>query len=209
MKHAVIIAHPNPDSLAATVARTYAETLRSLGENVVIRDLYALGFDPCLKAQEIPGAKGFEAAPDVAAERALLSDIQVFTFVYPLWFNAPPAILKGYVDRVFSMGFGYLPVFGGTEPGLDGRQLMSFTSSGAPDAWVASTGALDALGQVFDGHLAAVCGLTVIDHVHFGGMVPGITEEAFEDTLDAVRMAARRHFGPPESADPGGLGKTT
>lgn len=209
MKHAVIIAHPNPHSLTGAVGSTYAEALRGFGEDVVVRDLYALGFDPCLKAQEIPGPKGYEAAPDVAAERALLSEVQVFAFVYPLWFNAPPAILKGYVDRVFSMGFGYLPVFGGTEPGLEGRQLISFTSSGAPDAWVASTGALDALGQVFDGHLAAVCGLTVIDHVHFGGMVPGITEEAFEDTLEAVRTAARRHFGPPETAAPSGLGKTT
>jgi NAD(P)H dehydrogenase (quinone) len=201
MKHAIIVAHPKPDSLTGAVARTYADALRGFGEEVVVRDLYAIGFDPCLKAEEIPGPSGYQAAPDIAAERQLLAEVKVFTFVYPLWFNAPPAILKGYVDRVFSMGFGYLPVVGGTEPGLEGRQLMSFSSSGAPDAWVADTGALDALGQVFDGHVAAVCGLTVIDHVHFGGMVPGITEEAFQDTLDAVRAAARRHFGPPEPSE--------
>ena len=209
MKHAIILAHPRPDSLNAAVARAYADALRGFGEEVIVRDLYAMGFDPCLKAAEIPGPAGYEAAPDVAAERALLSAIQVFIFVYPLWFNAPPAILKGYVDRVFSMGFGYLPVFGGTEPGLQGRQLISFTSSGAPDAWVASTGALDALRQVFDSHIAAVCGLSVIDHVHFGGMVPGITEEAFEDTLEAVRAAAERHFGPPEAAVSAGFRRTT
>lgn len=209
MKHAIIVAHPRQDSLTGAVARTYADALRGFGEEVLLRDLYALGFDPCLKAAEIPGPKGYEAAPDVAAERELLSEVQAFTFVYPLWFNAPPAILKGYVDRVFSMGFGYLPGFGGTEPGLGGRQLISFTSSGAPDAWVASTGALDALRQVFDSHIAAVCGLTVIDHIHFGGMVPGVTEEAFDDTLEAVRAAARRHFGPPETAVSAGLRKAT
>jgi len=196
MKHAVILAHPKPDSLTGAVAKTYAGTLRSLGEEVIVRDLYAMGFDPCLKAQEIPGPSGYQAAADVAAERQVLANVQAFAFVYPFWFNAPPAILKGYVDRIFSMGFGYVPVFGGTEPGLQGRQLISFTSSGAPDAWVAETGALDALGRVFEGHIAAVCGLTVIDHVHFGGVVPGITEEAFEDTLEAVRAAARRHFAP-------------
>jgi NAD(P)H dehydrogenase (quinone) len=209
MKHAIIVAHPKPDSLTGAVAGAYAEALRGFGQEVIVRDLYAIGFDPCLKAAEIPGPGGYQAASDVVAERELLAEVQVFAFVYPLWFNAPPAILKGYVDRVFSMGFGYVPVFGGTEPGLEGRQLISFTSSGAPDAWVADTGALDALGQVFDGHVAAVCGLTVIDHVHFGGMVPGITEEAFEDTLEAVRAAARRHFGPPELAAPADLRKTT
>ena len=200
MKHAIIVAHPKPDSLTAAVARTFAETLRGFGEDVVIRDLYAMGFDPCLKAAEIPGPNGYHAEPDVAAERQILAEIQVFTLVYPFWFNAPPAILKGYVDRVFSMGFGYRPVFGGTEPGLQGRQLLSFTSSGAPDAWVASTGALAALRQAFDGHVAAVCGLSVIDHMHFGGIVPGITEDAFKDTLEAVRAAARQHFGPSETA---------
>lgn len=209
MKHAVIVAHPKSDSLTSAVATAYAETLRGLGEDARVRDLYAIGFDPCLKAGEIPGPEGYQAAPDTAAERELLADVQVFAFVYPLWFNAPPAILKGYVDRVFSMGFGYVPAFGGTEPNLGGRRLISFTSSGAPDAWVADTGALDALGQVFDGHVAAVCGLTVIDHVHFGGMVPGITQEAFEDTLEAVRTAARRHFGPPELAASADLRTTT
>lgn len=198
MKHAIVVAHPRPDSLTGTVAKTYVEALGDFGHEVVFRDLYAMAFDPCLKAAEIPGPTGHHPAPDVVAERKLLADVDVFTFVYPLWFNAPPAILKGYVDRVFSMGFGYVPAPGGTEPGLDGRKLMSFTSSGAPDAWLVSSGAMAALGEIFDGHIAAMCGLTVIDHVHFGGMVPGITDEAFADTLDAVRAAARRHFGPAE-----------
>lgn len=209
MKHAVIVAHPKPDSLNAAIARTYAEALRGFGEDVIVRDLYAVGFDPCLKAGEIPDQHGYQPAPDTAAERQLLADVQVFAFVYPLWFNAPPAILKGYVDRVFSMGFGYLPTPGGTEPGLEGRQLVSFTTSGAPDAWVANSGALDALGQVFDGHLAAMCGLTVIDHVHFGGIVPGITQEAFDDMLQTVRETAARHFGPAETPSDAGLRTTT
>ncbi|HEX5379495.1 MAG TPA: NAD(P)H-dependent oxidoreductase [Phenylobacterium sp.] len=198
MKHAVIIAHPKADSLTATIGVTYAEALRGLGEETLVRDLYAMGFDPCLKASELPGAAGVQPAADIAAERALLADVQAFAFVYPFWFNAPPAILKGYVDRVFGLGFGYLPASGGTEPGLPGRQLISFTCSGAPEVWVHQTGALDALGQIFDGHVAAVCGLTVVDHRHFGGIVPGITTEAVADILDEVRATARRLYGPPE-----------
>ena len=119
----------------------------------------------------------------VLPERALLADADVFAFVYPLWFNGPPAILKGYVDRVFGMGFGFTPAFGGTDPALRGRRLISFTTSGAPDAWVQDTGAMDALRRLFDDHLAGVCGLEVVDHVHFGGMVSGITDEAFDDEV--------------------------
>jgi NAD(P)H dehydrogenase (quinone) len=194
LKHAVIVAHPNPQSLTGACARAYAETARGLGHQVVERDLYRMGFDPCLKAEEIPGPKGAAFAADVLAERKVLQDVDVFALVYPLWFNAQPAILKGYVDRVFSLGFGYAPEPGGTGPRLTGKQLISFTTSGAPEAWVRDTGALRALTTLFDAHLAGVCGVTVVDHIHSGGVVPGITPEAGDAILDAVRAAVRRHF---------------
>jgi NAD(P)H dehydrogenase (quinone) len=197
MKHTIILAHPNPASFNAHVATAYAEALAACGEEVIVRDLYAMGFDPCLKASEIPGQKEHGPATDVVAERALLADVQAFAFVYPLWFNAPPAILKGYVDRVFSLGFGYGATFGGTEPALRGRQLITFSSSGAPDAWVAQTEVVASLRRIFDDHLGAVTGLAVLDHVHFGGIVPNITPESVEGMLDEVRDTARRRFGPP------------
>lgn len=194
MKHAVILAHPAPSSLNRAIAEAYADTASAQGHEVILRDLYGAGFDPCLKAAEIPGPGEPVFGQDVLDERARLADVDVFALVYPLWFNAPPAILKGYVDRVFSMGFGFSPAFGGTEPRLGGRRLISFTTSGAPDRWVRQTGALDALIQFFDEHLAGVCGLEVVDHVHFGGMVTGITEEAFAEVMASVAGAVRTHF---------------
>lgn len=195
MKHAVIIAHPNPRSLAGAVGAAYAEAVAALGHSVVVRDLYRMGFDPCLKADEIPRPAGFQAAPDVVAERLQLADVGVFAFVYPFWFNAPPAILKGYIDRVFSMGFGYAPGMGGTEGLLDGKKLISFTSSGAPESWVRETGALQALMALFDLHLANMTGLRILDHVHVGGIVSDITPEAFEEVLAGVRGAVKAQFG--------------
>lgn len=195
MKHAIIVAHPNLRSLACAVAETYAKSVEKLGHEAVLRDLYRLDFDPCLKAEEIPGPAGYQFGADVVAERRLIADADVFVLVYPFWFNAPPAILKGYIDRVFSMGFGYEPGLGGTEPLLDGRKLISFSSSGAPDDWVRDTGAMSALIALFDRHLSAVCGLNMIDHVHSGGIVSDITEEAVQEILDRVRRAVDVHFG--------------
>ena len=166
----------------------------------MVRDLYQLGFDPCLKAAEIPGAAGYAFGTDVLEERQLLADAEVFALVYPLWFNAPPAMLKGYVDRVFSMGFGYAPIPGGTEPLLEGKKLISFSFSGAPEAWVRESGALPALMTVFDLHLAAVCGLQMLEHKHIGGIVPGITAEAVADVLAEVRQAVARTFGDDRTA---------
>jgi NAD(P)H dehydrogenase (quinone) len=194
MKHAIVVAHPDQSSFNLSVARSYQAALTAKGHQVVLRDLYAVGFDPRLHADEIPGAKNFAARADVSAERALLADVQSFAFVYPLWFNAPPAMLKGYFDRVFGMGFAYAPGGGGTAPLLTGRSMLCFTSSGAPESWVRSTGAWDALSKLFDEHFAAVCGLKILEHVHFGNVVPGMRADVVERHLARVKEVAGRHF---------------
>ena len=195
MKHAVIIAHPNPGSLTVAAGLAYAQTLGTLGHDVTVRDLYRMDFDPCLKATEIPGPAGYAFGADVVAERAILADVDVFAFVYPFWFNAPPAILMGFVDRVFGMDFGFRQGPAGNEPRLAGRRLISFSFSGAPDQWVRDTGALAALEAVFENHICNVCGLRLADHLHTGGIVPDLRKDAFEDILSAIRDTAIRNFG--------------
>jgi NAD(P)H dehydrogenase (quinone) len=198
MKHALIVAHPNADSFTLAMARAYEAAAVALGDQVVVRDLYRMGFEPRLALAEMPGPKGFTPGEDVAAERALIGDAQVFAFVYPLWFYAPPAMLKGYIDRVFGMGFGYGPGDGGNQPGLGGRMMISLSSSGAPQAWIRQSGDWEAMRKLFDAHFAAVCGLSVVDHLHFGAIAPGITAEAVQDCAAEVSEAVRRHFGPPD-----------
>lgn len=186
MKHAVVLANPKTTSFCAAIARTCMETLDGLGHQAVLRDLYAMDFDPRLRADEIPAVTPYRPAPDVVAERTLLAGVDSFIFVYPFWFNAPPAILKGYVDRVLSMGFGYAPGADGGAPLLTGRRLTTFSTSGAPDRWVDSTGALKGLIQGFDQHLAGVCGLTLDGHHHFGGIHSMLAEPAAADMLNTV-----------------------
>jgi len=192
MKHALIVAHPNPDSFTLHMANAYVAAVREGGGEVVLRDLYRMGFDPCLKAGEIPDGHSFAPSDDVKAERAVIGDADIFAFIYPLWFNAPPAMLKGYIDRVFGMGFGYGMGKGGNRPLLTGRRMISFTSSGAPRHWLNETGAWDAVRKLFDEHVAAVCGFTLADHVHFDSIVPGITGEAVDDCAQGVKAAVAR-----------------
>lgn len=191
MKHAVIVAHPKLTSFTMSVAKAYAEAAARAGDDVLLRDLYRMNFAPCLSAGEVPGA-GFAPGPDVVSERQLLADVNVFAFVYPLWMNAQPAMMKGYIDRVFGMGFAYTPGRGGTEPLLKGRKMISITSSGAPTGWVVGTGAWDAIHKLFDEHFAAVCGLEFIDHIHFGGITPGIRTDAVDTHLAKVGEAVAK-----------------
>ncbi len=159
---------------------------------VVLRDLYRIGFDPCLHADELPWSRDFKLRPDIVVERERLQDVEVFAFVYPFWFNAPPAMLKGYIDRVMGTGFGYEATTAGARALLVGKRLISITSSGAPKHWVEATGAFDAERKLFDEHIAAVCGMQVIDHLHFGRISPGIREDVVSICAAAVRAAVAR-----------------
>jgi NAD(P)H dehydrogenase (quinone) len=195
MKHAVILGHPNPHSFNATIAHTFCDALHHRGHVADLRDLYGIKFDPLMQVQELPDDKAFGPAPEVVAERARLHDVDAFTFIYPLWFNAPPAIIKGYVERVFGMGFGYGPRKQGANPPLlVGRKLLSITTSGAPAEWLKAQESWAAIRTLADKHVADVCGLTVLDHLHFGGIHPGIRADFVERCRSQVSEAVARLF---------------
>jgi NAD(P)H dehydrogenase (quinone) len=195
MQQAIIIGHPDAGSFTRRIAEAYCAALREKGHEPVVRDLYQMGFDPCLKLEEIPKPGGFEPGADVIAERALLKDASIFVFFYPLWFYAPPAIVKGYMDRVFSQGFGFKTVVGGgVASGLGGKKLLSFTATGAPSFWLEADGDWGAIRKLFDQHFAAVCGLEVLDHVHFGGVHRAMAPEAIDRAVTRVREVAARYL---------------
>lgn len=194
MQHALIIAHPDAASYTHTIAEAVRREIESRGHTVSVRDLYALNFDPRLKRSELPGRPGSAPADDVIAERGVLGRAQSFVFVYPFWMNAPPAILKGYLDRVFGTGFAFRAGSNGSTPLLSGRSLISFTSSGAPQDWALQSGVLQAEQRLFDEHFAELSGLTVLDHIHAGGIVPGIRADVVERHCDTARAAIARHF---------------
>jgi NAD(P)H dehydrogenase (quinone) len=195
MKHALIVAHPSQASFTLAAAHAYAEAARKHEHDVVFRDLYVMGFDPCLAPDEIPGPSGAHPHDDVMAERALIGDADVFAFFYPLWLNVPPAILEGYRQRVFGFGFAYCSRRGGgTDPMLTAARMIAFTSSGAPADWMEKSGAMEAIRQLSDEHFAAVCGLKIADHVHFGGITAGLRADAVEQCLQRVRVAVQTNF---------------
>jgi NAD(P)H dehydrogenase (quinone) len=194
MKHAVIFAHPNQQSFAGSVAAAYANAAQALGHSVITRDLYRMGFQPCLQAAELPFAPDFQAGADVVAERRLLADVDVFALCYPFWLNSPPAILKGYLERVFGWGFAY-GKDGHSEALLNGRRLITVTSSGAPLHWVQDNGVLKSEGALFDRGFAEQCGMAFVEHIHFGGITPGASAAYIKARLSEVESAVGKHFG--------------
>lgn len=190
--HAVILCHPSPHSFNAAVAHAYCRTVRSLGHRAVLRDLYRLDFDPVLKNGERPGPRPGSVSADVARELRAIRSADVFVLVYPVWFGSPPAMLKGYIERVLGANFGAQLVQAGEKhPWLAGKRLLSISSSGTPIQWLELKGARAALRTLFDDYLAQAFAMSSAEHLHISGIVDGLDAQLFDQQLVRVGEQAQ------------------
>ncbi|WP_420142087.1 NAD(P)H-dependent oxidoreductase [Sphingomonas sp.] len=207
-RHVVILAHPNARSFNAQVAETYCRAVEACGQVAVLRDLYAIGFDPVLREAERPGPDLFSAAPDVRAELDIVAGADALILVYPVWFGAPPAMMKGYIDRV--MGYAVSPAAMQARKGnglLQGARLVSFSSSAATGPWLAEQGQEMSIRTLVDRYLARAFAMEEAGHVHFGGIVEGTTERVIAEYLHEVEQKARHVCAIIRADQPNGDGR--
>lgn len=105
MNISIILAHPDHDSFNHAIAGTAVETLQQNGHEVRFHDLYAEDFPPNLPAEEILRTTGLPAV--IADHCRELAEADGIIIVHPNWWGMPPAILKGWVDRVIRPGVAY------------------------------------------------------------------------------------------------------
>jgi len=118
-----VLAHPEPRSFNAYLVRSGAAALEAEGWTVSVSDLYAMGFDPCERPEHFADrgdparfdaqseqrhASEIGALPKaVTDELSLLDRADLLVLQYPMWWHLPPAMMKGWFDRVFAYGDGY------------------------------------------------------------------------------------------------------
>lgn len=191
-RHCVILCHPDSGSFCNSIMESYKQAVEKIGHEVVVRDLYRMGFDPVLKSHERPTHRDFRLSEDVAAELELISGTDMFVLVYPIWFGLPPAMVKGYVDRVLGAGFSHRAVESHSfHPVMTGRHMLSFSSSGAAWAWLNEKDAWRSLKGVFDDYLASAFSLASVRHVHYPGIVDGLKARFVKEHLFDVEEQAR------------------
>lgn len=121
----IVYAHPEPASFNGAMKDLAVETLRAAGHEVVVSDLYAMGFKAVVGPEDFEGeradqnflsiaheqTKAFETgtlAADIVAEQERLRRADLVIFQFPIWWFGMPAIMKGWADRVFARGFAYI-----------------------------------------------------------------------------------------------------
>lgn len=139
MRVLLVYCHPDPESFTAAVKVTAVAALTAAGHTVDLIDLYADGFDPVMRRQERRDyhTPEINEAP-VADHLARLKAAEALVLVYPTWWYGQPAMLKGWLDRVFvphatfTMPTDNKPIMGLLQ---NLRAIVAITSLGSPWWW--------------------------------------------------------------------------
>lgn len=104
----VVVAHPEPSSLTHAVASRLAAGIEKGGHTAEFADLAGEGFDPRFSTADVTAfQRRAPVPPDVAAEQARIDRADALVLVYPVYWWSFPAVLKGWIDRVFTNGWAY------------------------------------------------------------------------------------------------------
>ncbi len=103
----IVYAHPRAQCYTRAVATALAHGAEAAGHSHELADLYREGFDPCLREPDYAQFQGLAMPEDIRREQARVERADGLGFVFPIWWWSFPAILKGWIDRVFSEGWAY------------------------------------------------------------------------------------------------------
>ena len=192
MKVLVIVAHPNQGSFNHAIASSAISKLRENGHEIVFHDLYVEKFDPMLPVSEFP--EGAELTPELEAHCADLTSADGIVIVHPNWWGQLPAVLKGWVDRVFRPGVTYQPVEGEALAYglLKTKSAVVFTTSDTPyDREMEQFG--DPLDTIWKNCIFGFCGLDNVYRENFAIVVISTPEQRAQ-WLDRVQEVVEDHY---------------
>ena len=147
--------------------QTILESLLESGEEVEVRDLYQINFNPVISLEDMQGQRMGKVAADIQTEQDFITWADRIIFVYPIWWTGMPAIMKGYIDRVFSYGFAYRYDQGVQKGLLTGKKAIIVNSHGKSNAEYEAIGMDKALELTSDTGIFIYSGLEIQKHFYF------------------------------------------
>ena len=138
----IVVSHHRADSLTAHIGDVASARLKEAGYEIDLLNLHAEGFDPRMTFTDQPDwddrDKRYSDEVQAHMERVLAADVIIP--VFPVYWNGAPAMLKGWIDRVWNYGFAY----GRSKPRLAGKRMLWLGLAGAGDgddiaAWMQET----------------------------------------------------------------------
>ncbi|MFE6404257.1 NAD(P)H oxidoreductase [Streptomyces alboflavus] len=153
----LVTGHPRPDSLTAQLVRRARERLTAEGHTVDLLDLVAEGFDPRMTPADEPdwADPDKQYSPEVRAHMRRIADADAIVVVFPLWWFGLPALLKGWIDRVWNHGFAY----GNRKKLLARKRMLWLGLVSYDEARFAELGFADAVTLTLGKGVSEFCGM--------------------------------------------------
>jgi putative NADPH-quinone reductase len=127
----IVVSHHRTDSLTVHIGDVVAARLKEAGYDIDLLNLDTEGFDPRMTVADQPDWDDRDKAysPEVQAHMARVLAAEVIIPVFPVYWNGTPALLKGWIDRVWNYGFAY----GRSKPRLAGKRMLWLGLAGASE----------------------------------------------------------------------------
>ncbi|KAK4519949.1 Phosphorelay intermediate protein [Mucor velutinosus] len=156
MKVLIVLAHPRENSLVHSIKKKFEQGLVDSGHQVTTLDLFKVGFDPVLREEDEPHYDREEQvfSEQVNTEMERINQHDALVFVFPLYWSNMPAIMKGYLDRVFNLGFAYAP-WGSTT--MKVKKVFFMITTGASEALLNKRDHIPFLKYYFNEVVAGYC----------------------------------------------------
>jgi len=195
MKVSIIVAHPLTDSCNYATALTAAYQLKRKGHEVRFNDLYEEKFDPILKVTEIP--KTADLPESVADHCRGIAEAEVIVISYPNLWGKPPAILKGWIDRVMHPGIAYEFLDNAPGEGIPNGLLKASVAIvfNTPNRETERKKNIfgDPLGTIWKNCIFTLCGIGTVYRRIFNAIVTS-TEEQRKIWPDEVRQSFTNYW---------------
>ena len=201
MNISVILAHPEPGSFNAAIARMACEELSEQGHEVWFHDLYAEGFDPLLCGTEYLRDANLPEMIEVHCRQ--IAETDGIVIVHPNWWGMPPAILKGWIDRVIRPGVAYAFQEGDKGEGVPigllkaKTAIVLNTSNTSPQREDSVFG--DPLERIWKDCVFGLCGVPQFYRKMFRTVVTS-TPQQRQQWLDETREIIMKYF-PAEAGE--------
>jgi putative NADPH-quinone reductase len=197
MDLSVILAHPHRQSFNHAIANSAVSQLIKNGHDVVFHDLYAEQFDPILPSAEIPS--GAPLPPEVEQHCDEIASADGIVIVHPNWWGQPPAILKGWVDRVIRPDVAYKFLEEDSGEGipvglLKAETAVVFNTANTPPEREQGVFG-DPLQLLWKNCIFDLCGVKTFYREMFTVVVTSTVEER-EGWLNKVEQVVNQHFPP-------------
>jgi NAD(P)H dehydrogenase (quinone) len=196
----IVLAHPRPASLNAAVCDALCSGLRETGHTIDLADLNAEGFDPVLRGPELDQLGAGPPGKDVAAYQQRMLRADALAFIFPVWWFGLPAILKGFIDRVFQEGFAFRFTSRGRVRGLLAhKSALVICTAGASSSLYRLFRFSRPLEKTFVEWTLKTCGIRTVRQVIFHD-VKNVSAAARARYLKQARRLGREYFGNKISA---------